>query len=1024
MVKINENVKEVSEEEMEPVDEMSNDENDEEAPQQTLGAAGLLSKSWSVSSSHVPTFTGGTVTMCREHNWLLLPVHGDVAIVDATLGVKKSTLRGKSTEFGSGDDEEDEDEGLDRDTITAYAVDYNDQVILTCNRNLLLQQYSLDPEAGTTKMVKSWGKSGHTLPVTCMSFHISNVFLATGSVDGSVRIWDVRGSYVSHVFRPLAGGDGGGSGRLSVTAMAWRKDMGQLIIAIARDDGSITIHNLRDADNEAIVVVRDHVSAVTSMDWWGDEFFVSAGRDSMLNLWRIVPLETKSKKKKKNSRHTGTKKELAAVPHLEYRRIQSVPTYEQVEGLAVIPSQKHPNELRVATAGSRGVVRVWKANVTPGETPQLQQRFEQPKEQAFGEARGGYLGLVLNQKALADKNKKEQLISVDAEHNLTFLTSRLDVQRTLVGHNDEILDLAVLPTQSNRDAIVVATNSPQIRIFDLGNFSCQVLYGHTATVLAVTASPCGRYVASCGKDKTMRLWSVKEHRCLAIATGHTEPIGTCDLSSQVGRYEVRGKAAKNGGGAFGVTASADRTIKRWNLPGLDDLEKVSAGDKSVPPLEMEAATSVRAHDKDINIVSIAPNDSLIASGSQDKTIKLWNAVDLSLRATLKGHRRGVWDCQFSPIDRVLASSSADKTIKLWSLGDFSCVRTFQGHLASALRVRFLKTGLQLVSAGADGLIKLWTIRTNECEATLDGHSNKVWAMDIHPDGKKLISGGADSTLAVWEDNTLEVEEEKRATEAATILLDQQLANHMRHKEYSKALEIALQVDKPLQALRVINSIIEEEIKEGKGNGLMSLQSNVKSWDMDRVGKVLKYCRDWNTRARNATVAMLVVQAIVTVVPVDKLANTPGNPEMMAGIMPYAERHFERLERLYTSSYLLDFCLSNMGDFDRDAEPFDQTTFEGWEKTSKLVLPPNFVDGRIQVGGKTVVGKGNAALGDDDSMNSDDDDGVHTIGDSSSDESMAEMEVADDKVKESEPDVVGESSSSEDEDESDSDKSSS
>ena len=206
--------------------------------------------------------------------------------------------------------------------------------------------------------------------------------------------------------------------------------------------------------------------------------------------------------------------------------------------------------------------------------------------------------------------------------------------------------------------------------------------------------------------------------------------------------------------------------------------------------------------QDINIVSVAPNDSLIASGSQDKTVKLWKSTDLSLKATLKGHRRGVWDCQFSPFDRVLATSSGDRTIKLWSLGDYSCVRTFQGHAASALRVRFLSGGLQLVSSGADGLVKLWTIRTNECEATMDGHTDKVWALDISTDGKTLVSGGADSRIVVWEDTTQAVEEAKRATEEQTIIMEQNLANHLRHKEFEQALEIALELEKPMQALKV------------------------------------------------------------------------------------------------------------------------------------------------------------------------------------------------------------------------------
>merc|ERR1712166_204318 len=329
----------------------------------------------------------------------------------------------------------------------------------------------------------------------------------------------------------------------------------------------------------------------------------------------------------------------------------------------------------------------------------------------------------------------------------------------------------------------------------------------------------------------------------------------------------------------------------------------------------------------------------------DKTVKLWNCTDLSLKATLKGHRRGVWDCQFSPIDRVVATSSGDKTIKIWSLGDYSCVRTFQGHLSSVLRVRFLSTGLQLVSSGADGLVKLWTIRTNECESTLDGHSNKVWALDLAPSNNNNTNGN-------------------RGAEAERILLDQKMVNHLRHKEYDKALDIALQVDKPRQALKVLNALLENEITASSKKAMKNkqqhpavvsvLQKHCSTWDLDRIAQVLKYCREWNTRARNSSLAMWVLQAIVTTISVDRLTSKDATetkhgsiPEILAGITPYAERHFERFDRLHTNTYLLDYLLVNMSSLDPilatttnikdDDEHDNETEFALWESKSKLVL---------------------------------------------------------------------------------------
>jgi U3 small nucleolar RNA-associated protein 13 len=625
--------------------------------QQQQAAPVHLSKSWSVLKSHVPLYTGGKISFLTDttetgQSSLLLPMDGDLARVQN--GTALATLRGDSVQ-------DDDDDGVDANAITAYAVSSNNTTntnfILTCSRNSILCQY----DATTFARTRTWCKSGHTLPVTALEIHSSNAFCATASVDGSVRVWDVRGAYCTHVYKATD----------RVSCCQWHPT--QLILAVGRSNGSIVIYTLTEKEESSRVVLNDHVSAVTCIEWIDHKnLLVTAGRDAVLNLWKI------SEKRTMNKGETTTK--------LTYERIHTLPIYEQVEGMVVLPHYYYQTNklLVVATAGSKGKVRLW--NIAPSETSEVlsfQLLAQQADSEAFGEARGGYTGMRL---VPTDRNNsKEQLLVADAEHNLSFLSlsdnsaqELLKTDRTIIGHNDDILDLKVIPTiQSNLDSttqrIVVATNSSKVRIFSLNDFSCQVLDRHTATVLCVDVSPCGQYVATCGKDKHMRVWNLKNNSCVGLAEGHTEAIGATALSRKVSSYKVTGKAATNGAGSFAVTVSMDRTLKRWNLPGASILDELASDNKCVSLL---AFASVRAHEKDINIVSVAPNDSLIATGSQDKTVKLWNASDLSLQATLKGHRRGVWDCQFSPFDRVLATGSGDRTIKLWSLSDgYSCLRS-------------------------------------------------------------------------------------------------------------------------------------------------------------------------------------------------------------------------------------------------------------------------------------------------------------------------------------------------------------
>ena len=987
------------------------DAEEEGSDEQAVSTAPTLSKSWAVQSRHIPLFTGGKITHCytnglattsttksneeseqdtseEYHPFVILPVGGDLALVDSHRGITLGTVRG----IAATAEPEDEDVEVDMDAITTYALSYNDSILMTCSHNTVIRQYALEKKISPTEndkndhndnavvsLTKTWGKSGHTLPITHMEFHASNVFLATGSVDGTARIWDVRGGFVSHVFRPYQSSDGGGSGRLSVTALEWMPDIQHLVVAIGRDDGSIAIHDLRQ--DKQVTLLHEHVSSVVSMQWplplEEQQLFISSGRDSVVNVWKMDKIGFGNAKKRKKKKQLDTSN--------GYRKVQTLPVYEAVEGLVALPPRPGRTGVVVAVAGAKGCVLLYSYN---SSSSQLELKAEQPSEEAFGEERGGYMRLAYNgsRKPVYSREqaKEEQLIVADAEHNIQFLSlsskkhaPELATKRTIVGHNDDILDITVLPSGNHKaQSIAVATNSSQVRIFDLDTFSCHVLDGHSKTVLCVDVSPCGNFLASCGKDKEMRIWHIPSLSCCALAIGHSEAIGSTAMSRLEKRYSVHGKAAVNGGGAFVVTVSVDRTLKRWNLPGVEALKNAAEEGNE---LSLNSLASSRAHEKDINVVSVAPNDSFVATGSQDKTIKIWNSVDLTLRATLTGHRRGVWDCQFSPFDRVLASASGDKTVKLWSLGDFSCVRTFQGHLSSVLRVRFLSYGMQLASSGADGLVKVWTIRTNECETTLDGHNGRAWALDLSSDGKAMISGGADSRILVWEDITQKEEAAEHAKREEALMLDQRLANHIRHKEYSEALDITIQLDKPYQALKVFTAIIESNVEGGK-DGIEPLRVLARGWSEEKMLRILQYCREWNTRARNCHVALLIVRAVVSTVPVHDLARMDGVPEIMAGIMPYAERHFERLDRLFESSFLIDFTLASMGSIGEVDSPGGD--FNVWEASSKLVLPPVSADGRIQIGGNAVVGSFNRA------NHESDEDEIITIGESSDDDSIS------------------------------------
>jgi WD40 repeat protein len=159
--------------------------------------------------------------------------------------------------------------------------------------------------------------------------------------------------------------------------------------------------------------------------------------------------------------------------------------------------------------------------------------------------------------------------------------------------------------------------------------------------------------------------------------------------------------------------------------------------------------TLTGHTDWVNSVSFSPDGRLLASGSRDKTIKLWRVSDGALVRTLTGHTDMVWSVSFSPDGSLLASGSGDCTIKLWRVSDGALVRTLTGHTDWVNSVSFSPDGRLLASGSEDCTIKLWRVSDGALVRTLTGHTNPVWSVSFSPDGSLLASGSWDNTIKLW-----------------------------------------------------------------------------------------------------------------------------------------------------------------------------------------------------------------------------------------------------------------------------------
>lgn len=249
--------------------------------------------------------------------------------------------------------------------------------------------------------------------------------------------------------------------------------------------------------------------------------------------------------------------------------------------------------------------------------------------------------------------------------------------------------------------------------------------------------------------------------------------------------------------------------------------------------------------------------------------------------TLRGHKRSVWTASFSPVDKCIATGSADKTIRLWNL-DGECLRTFEGHSSSVLKLCFATAGTQLVSAGGDGVVKAWSVRHGECMCTLEGHDDKIWAVATAQDGDFLASAGADATVKVWRDVTQQEAEEEAKREAERAEKEQELENAMAHREYRRAVGFALELGRPNSLMNVFTRLLAQEGDQTVGDVLEGIDSGA-------LSSLLDYAKEWNASSRSSEVAQRVLACLFTRFSASQIASIPGAKSAVDAILPYSRR---------------------------------------------------------------------------------------------------------------------------------------
>jgi WD40 repeat protein len=159
--------------------------------------------------------------------------------------------------------------------------------------------------------------------------------------------------------------------------------------------------------------------------------------------------------------------------------------------------------------------------------------------------------------------------------------------------------------------------------------------------------------------------------------------------------------------------------------------------------------TLEGHSDSVMSVAFSPDGSKVASGSYDRTVRVWNVVTGQAEQTLEGHSDSVMSVAFSPDGSKVASGSYDRTVRVWNVVTGQAEQTLEGHWRSVTSVAFSPDGSKVASGSRDDTVRVWNVATGQAEQTLETGCRSVSSVAFSPDGSKVMSE-SDNRRAVQE----------------------------------------------------------------------------------------------------------------------------------------------------------------------------------------------------------------------------------------------------------------------------------
>ena len=302
-----------------------------------------------------------------------------------------------------------------------------------------------------------------------------------------------------------------------------------------------------------------------------------------------------------------------------------------------------------------------------------------------------------------------------------------------------------------------------------------VLIGHTDAVLQAAFSPDGHRIVTGSDDNTARVWDARSGALIWTLQGHQARVIRVSFSSDGTRL---------------LTASSDGTARLWDATTGRLVKLLRMVDPGVPPSSIrdaafspdgarivtasgfghdpwvwdsktgEKVSILHGHVFNVNCVAFSPDSSLVVTGSNDSTTRVWDAVSGHMIAVAHNFAN-VSTVAFSPDGTKIAAGLWNNVVHIWDWKTDKkgeTVVSLKGHDAPIHSIEFSPDGQKLVTSSGDGTARIWALQTGSdptagaqwnLSAVLKGHQGSVNSAVFSPNGQFVLTSSSDGTARIW-----------------------------------------------------------------------------------------------------------------------------------------------------------------------------------------------------------------------------------------------------------------------------------